>query len=78
MNYNIGEKCCGRESKPSFGISGTWGGSWYPFNERRHADLCPVCNGRGKIRDSKYGESSVSELNEKTCHGCDGKGWVRV
>ena len=27
--------------------------------------LCPVCNGRGKVE-------------EKTCHGCGGKGWVEV
>ena len=29
------------------------------------AVLCPVCNGTGKIK-------------KKTCHGCDGKGWVEV
>ena len=27
--------------------------------------LCPVCNGKGK-------------LNKKTCHGCEGKGWVVI
>lgn len=30
-----------------------------------HAELCPVCKGLGKI-------------NEKPCHGCDGKGWITV
>ncbi len=29
------------------------------------AVLCPVCNGSGKVK-------------KKTCHGCDGKGWVSV
>ena len=29
------------------------------------AQKCPVCDGSGKYKD-------------KTCHGCDGKGWVEV
>ena len=29
------------------------------------ATKCPVCEGTGKYE-------------EKTCHGCDGKGWVSV
>lgn len=29
------------------------------------AVLCPVCNGTGKVK-------------KKTCHGCDGRGWVEV
>lgn len=30
-----------------------------------HAEICPVCKKSGKV-------------NGKTCHGCDGKGWVKV
>jgi hypothetical protein len=30
-----------------------------------HSELCPVCKGSGKI-------------NDITCHGCNGKGWVEV
>ena len=31
------------------------------------AELCPVCRGDG-----------IAECTEKTCHGCNGKGWVEV
>lgn len=31
----------------------------------RHAEKCPVCEGEGKHKD-------------KTCHGCNGRGWVEV
>lgn len=38
-----------------------------------HAELCPVCNGEGKI------ESEYKPLVEpKECHGCKGKGWIEV
>lgn len=30
-----------------------------------HAELCPVCKGTGKV-------------NEKECHGCQGKGWIEI
>jgi len=30
-----------------------------------HAQKCPICYGSGKY-------------NNETCHGCGGKGWVRV
>ena len=39
------------------------------------ADLCPVCKGTGKYREIvSYG--TITAKFEKTCHGCDGKGWV--
>jgi len=31
----------------------------------KHAEICPVCGGTGKV-------------NMEKCHGCDGKGWVEV
>lgn len=30
-----------------------------------HAEICPVCSGSGKYKNMK-------------CHGCDGRGWVKV
>lgn len=30
-----------------------------------HAEKCPVCNGTGKVDD-------------KSCHGCYGLGWVTI
>lgn len=30
-----------------------------------HAEVCPVCQGSGKYKEEK-------------CHGCDGRGWVKV
>ena len=39
------------------------------------ADLCPVCRGTGKYKKiTNYG--SCTTEYERTCHGCDGKGWV--
>lgn len=41
--------------------------------------LCPVCEGKGTLKEEKTyrWEGSNSKLNtDKTCHGCDGKGWV--
>jgi hypothetical protein len=37
-----------------------------------HAEVCPICHGKGVIPD-EGGTSSV-----KTCHGCNGCGWVEV
>ena len=40
-----------------------------------HAEICPICHGKGKITTGKI----TTEGNEmKTCHGCGGKGWVEV
>ena len=30
-----------------------------------HAEVCPICHGSGKYEERK-------------CHGCDGRGWVKV
>lgn len=30
-----------------------------------HSEICPVCKGKGKVKD-------------KNCHGCFGRGWVTV
>jgi len=32
---------------------------------RKRAVICPVCQREGKYKD-------------KTCHGCDGKGWIVI
>jgi hypothetical protein len=38
-----------------------------------HAEKCPVCYGFGKL-----GNDNQRDCSGKTCHGCDGKGWVTV
>ena len=38
-----------------------------------HAETCPTCWGKGKIK-----ESFDTGVDNKTCHGCLGKGWVSV
>lgn len=43
-----------------------------------HAEKCPVCNGAGKIPDYSLEVSTAVNTNIKTCHGCDGVGWVTV
>lgn len=30
-----------------------------------HSEICPVCSGKGKLED-------------KICHGCEGKGWIVI
>jgi DnaJ-class molecular chaperone len=40
------------------------------------AVLCPVCGGRGSIKDEH--DYTTAGLLEKTCHGCHGRGWVEV
>ena len=39
-----------------------------------HAEICPICHGRGKIKNP----ASVTAPVEVTCHGCGGRGWVEV
>lgn len=36
-----------------------------------HAEICPVCYGSGKI-------GAEGPVERKTCHGCNGKGWVEI
>ena len=36
------------------------------------AVICPVCGGTGKYK------KAFSTEEEKTCHGCNSKGWVEV
>lgn len=50
-----------------------------------HAEVCPVCEGTGKVKEynkyfSPFGFEHSTGLSyiEKTCHGCQGKGWVNV
>ena len=37
----------------------------YPIYQPNKAQICPVCKGKGKYLTKK-------------CHGCLGKGWVKV
>ena len=46
--------------------------SCYPIGgSAKHADLCPVCMGRGELGDSANTGGNI-------CYGCGGKGWVKV
>jgi hypothetical protein len=43
------------------------------------AQLCPVCNGSGKLTiEGSITDTSISWPRYNTCHGCSGKGWVEV
>lgn len=43
-----------------------------------HSELCPVCNGEGKIeKPIGYGDTAVG-TEETVCHGCMGNGWITV
>lgn len=40
-----------------------------------HAQICPVCGGKGKI---PKGGNTTDAAIETFCNGCSGKGWVEV
>ena len=52
--------------------SGTW--PW----PQKIAQVCPVCNGVGRLIKNPGEWTEFKEPMEKTCHGCDGKGWVKA
>ena len=35
-----------------------------------HAELCPVCKGKGVVLDT--------ELEVMKCNGCKGQGWIQI
>lgn len=41
-----------------------------------HAEICPVCNGKGQIQIDKS-KSAINMFNI-TCHGCNGQGWITL
>jgi hypothetical protein len=41
-----------------------------------HAEICPVCGGKGRINDVDPTDACVARW--KRCHGCGGSGWVTV
>lgn len=43
-----------------------------------HAEICPVCGGSGKYKETYNMNYTNATYIEKTCHGCEGKGWVIV
>jgi hypothetical protein len=43
-----------------------------------HAEKCPVCGGSGQVSDPACGSYAPLAARMKTCHGCNGKGWVEV
>ncbi len=46
-----------------------------PNQPTKHAELCPVCLGKGKVY-AAY-NTTLSDPTE-TCHSCGGCGWVAV
>lgn len=52
-----------------------------PILNSNKAVKCPVCNGDGRIRYFPIipmGFGTDGEIPLKTCHGCNGKGWVVI
>jgi len=52
-----------------------------------HAQICPLCGGRGKIskslseiqEESHRLDRPMSDIeNTRSCHGCHGRGWIEV
>lgn len=52
-----------------------------------HSEVCPVCGGTGVFKLVKYRQlgtpypfvsGPIEYYSEKTCHGCQGKGWISV
>lgn len=44
------------------------------------AQLCPVCNGSGRVTNPEIWDQTRSSkpFPTITCHGCYGRGWVTV
>jgi len=38
-----------------------------------HTEMCPVCQGTGRVQENGL---SGTEIIEVDCHGCNGRGWV--
>ena len=56
---------------------------YYEVKRSVTAMLCPVCNGAGKIRSGhafvcENGINSFENEKECRCHGCNGKGWIKL
>lgn len=43
-----------------------------------HAEVCPICNGTGRVPIIDNDWVTTGKSVTKTCHGCGGKGWVIV
>ncbi len=45
-----------------------------------HAEICPVCKGTGSLMTSSPDifPGTTKNSSPKSCHGCNGKGWVEV
>lgn len=52
-----------------------------------HSEICPVCGGTGIFKCVQYEQlnapypfvtSPIKSYMERTCHGCQGKGWITV
>lgn len=39
-----------------------------------HAEKCPICYGKGHL----FNDDPDSNSMTKSCHGCNGRGWVEV
>ncbi len=53
------------------GFRGILPDSAWTISSPTHAELCPVCDGRGAINNELTSQYT-------TCHGCNGKGWIIV
>ena len=43
-----------------------------------HAEICPICQGKGTICNHEIGTPQYLHPTCPTCHGCNGNGWVQV
>lgn len=52
----------------------------YHLEQHAHAELCPVCKGKGIVVDNYQAlqATSTTARIQYTCNGCKGKGWVTV
>jgi len=46
-----------------------------PPQSQSHAEKCPVCHGEGTLEQTA---SFTTDCSRKTCHGCNGKGWIVI
>lgn len=54
----------------------------YVINKQNHAELCPVCYGKGIVPEGFYSSTGMTWVSNGTmseqCKSCQGKGYIVI
>ena len=48
------------------------------LEQQNHGEICPVCKGSGIYKEYYDYVHTTGAWSQRTCHGCNGKGWVVI